>query len=151
MPEYYASIRLNTERVGQLEDTIRVIFRNLKNWYEPATFPNVAFVIGGWSSGGTVTDYGSIMGVDMQAAHELTPTHELNLWQQRNMLSFDNLKHIDRPSDLGYWVGYQICKAFFDQATDKKKAVYDMLNIRNYQAFLTESKVDEILSQRRKE
>lgn len=232
MPEYYASIRLNTERVGQLEDTIRVIFRNLKNWYEPATFPNVAFVIGGWSSGGTVTDYGSIMGVDMQAAHELTPTHELNLWQQRNMLSFDNLKHVvahelihlqqnnmaddttllshaikegmadfigelisgktanqrlhvwamgkeqqvweefkkemfldryynwiansnqetvDRPSDLGYWVGYQICKAFFDQATDKKKAVYDMLNIRNYQAFLTESKADEILSQRSKE
>lgn len=94
MPEYYASIRLNTERVGQLEDTIRVIFRNLKNWYEPATFPNVAFVIGGWSSGGIVTDYGSIMGVDMQAAHELTLTHELNLWQQRNMLSFDNLKHV---------------------------------------------------------
>ncbi|MCF0074277.1 DUF2268 domain-containing protein [Dyadobacter sp. CY261] len=231
MPEYYASIRAKTEQVSTLEDSIRVIFRNLKDWYKPATFPNVTFVIGGWSSGGTVTNYGSIMGVDMQAAGAETPTHELNLWQKKNMLPFKELKNVvahelvhvqqnnmagdttllchaikegmadfigelisgrtanarlhvwavgnekkvweefkkemyldrysnwianssqetaDRPSDLGYWVGYQICKAYFDQATDKKKAVSDMLNIKDYRAFLTHSKIDEKLTEGRK-
>ena len=27
----------------------------------------------------------------------------------------------DKPADLGYWVGYQICKAYYEQATNKKK------------------------------
>jgi len=54
MPDYYASIRANTEQVSSLEDSLRIIFRNMKQWYQPATFPNVAFVIGRWSSGGTV-------------------------------------------------------------------------------------------------
>jgi hypothetical protein len=227
MPEYYAAIRANTQKVGTLEDSLRVIFRNLKDWYEPSTFPNVTFVIGGWSSGGTVTDYGSIMGADMQAADQNTPTHELNLWQKQNMLPFSKLKHVvahelvhvqqnnmagdtavlrhaiqegmadfigelisgktanerlhvwavgnerkvweefkkemfldrysnwignsdqetaERPADLGYWVGYQICKAYFEQATDKKQAIHDMLNIQDYRSFLNKSKLDEKLS-----
>ncbi|ACT93464.1 gliding motility protein GldB-related protein [Dyadobacter fermentans] len=230
MPDYYASIRANTEQVSSLEDSLRIIFRNMKQWYQPATFPNVAFVIGGWSSGGTVTNYGSIMGVDMQAASKQTPTHELNLWQKKNMLLFNELKHVvahelvhvqqanmagdttllchaikegmadfigelisgrtanqrlhvwavgherkvwedfkkemyldryanwianssqetaDRPADLGYWVGYQICKAYFEQAADKKQAVHDMLNIKDYRAFFERIKVEEKLNRSR--
>ena len=49
----------------------------------------------------------------------------------------------DKPSDLGYWVGYQICKAYYEQAQDKKKAIYEMLHIQDYKKFLEQSKLDE--------
>jgi hypothetical protein len=229
MPAFYASIRANTQRTSMMKDTIRQIFRNLKTWYQPGVFPNATFVIGGWSSGGTVTDYGSIMGVDMQSADAKTPTGELNLWQQKNLIYFKDMKYVvahelvhvqqssmagdttllchaikegmadfigelisgktanqrlhiwavgkeqkiweefkkemfldrysnwianssqetaEHPADLGYWVGYQICKAYFDQASDKKKAVSEMLNIVDYKAFLAKSMVEEKLSVR---
>lgn len=44
-----------------------------------------------------------------------------------------------RPQDLGYWMGYQITKAYFDRMTDKKQAVYDMLHIRDANRFLEAS------------
>ncbi|MEH0158470.1 DUF2268 domain-containing putative Zn-dependent protease [Limibacter armeniacum] len=46
----------------------------------------------------------------------------------------------DRPNDLGYWVGYQITKAYFDKQPDKHKAVKDILNISDYESFLKASK-----------
>lgn len=48
----------------------------------------------------------------------------------------------EKPADLGYWVGYQICKSYYDKAIDKKKAIYDMLHIQDYEKFLDESKID---------
>ena len=44
-----------------------------------------------------------------------------------------------RPNDLGYWVGYKITKAFYDQSVDKKKAIYEILNVKNYNEFLKRS------------
>lgn len=44
-----------------------------------------------------------------------------------------------RPSDLGYWMGYKITKAYFDQALDKKEAVKDILNIKDFHKFLDKS------------
>jgi hypothetical protein len=46
---------------------------------------------------------------------------------------------VSRPSDLGYYVGYRICQAFYDKADDKSKAVKEMLEIRNFDTFLQES------------
>ncbi|MEO1054764.1 MAG: DUF2268 domain-containing putative Zn-dependent protease [Bacteroidota bacterium] len=45
----------------------------------------------------------------------------------------------DRPNDLGYWIGYEIVKAYFDKAKDKKLAVSHILNIEDYDSFLKES------------
>ncbi|MBV8326558.1 DUF2268 domain-containing putative Zn-dependent protease [Chryseobacterium sp.] len=45
----------------------------------------------------------------------------------------------DRPNDLGYWIGYKICEAYFNKQTDKHKAVYDILNIEDPFSFLQES------------
>ncbi|MEM9930790.1 MAG: hypothetical protein AAF840_13270 [Bacteroidota bacterium] len=45
----------------------------------------------------------------------------------------------DAPNDLGYWLGFQICHAYYQKATDKKQAIYDILNIRDPQAFLAAS------------
>ncbi|RUA10579.1 MAG: hypothetical protein DSY82_04610 [Flavobacteriia bacterium] len=44
-----------------------------------------------------------------------------------------------RPNDLGYWIGYEIVKAYFDKMEDKKLAVNRILNIDDYKRFLKES------------
>lgn len=43
------------------------------------------------------------------------------------------------PSDLGYWVGYQIATSFYERAADKAQAIRDMLSIRDFEQFLAES------------
>jgi uncharacterized protein YjaZ len=45
----------------------------------------------------------------------------------------------ERPNDLGYWIGYEIVKAYFDKMKDKKLAVQHILNIDDYTLFLKES------------
>ena len=45
----------------------------------------------------------------------------------------------NRPNDLGYWIGYEIVKSYFDKMEDKKLAVNRILNIDDYSRFLNES------------
>lgn len=45
----------------------------------------------------------------------------------------------NRPNDLGYWIGYEIVKAYFDKMDDKKLAVNHILNIVDYTRFLSDS------------
>jgi hypothetical protein len=51
----------------------------------------------------------------------------------------------NRPADLGYWIGYQICKAYYQNSSNKKQAVFDILHIKNYQEFFKQSKVETTL------
>ena len=44
-----------------------------------------------------------------------------------------------RPNDLGYWIGYKICQAYYANQTDKKQAIIDMLNISDFKDFLNKS------------
>jgi hypothetical protein len=44
-----------------------------------------------------------------------------------------------RPKDLGYWMGYKIAKAYYDKIDNKEKAIYDILNIRDFDDFLVKS------------
>jgi hypothetical protein len=37
----------------------------------------------------------------------------------------------DRPADLGYFIGYKICEYYYQGATDKAKALSDILRTRN--------------------
>ena len=43
------------------------------------------------------------------------------------------------PSELGYWVGMQICRAYFEQAEDKRQALLDLLALTDPQAILDAS------------
>jgi hypothetical protein len=45
----------------------------------------------------------------------------------------------NRPNDLGYWIGYEIVKAYFNKEKDKKFAVNHILNIEDYDRFLKDS------------
>lgn len=68
---------------------------------------------------------------------------EMYLDRAYNWIANSEQETADKPADLGYWVGYQICKAYYEQATNKKKAIYEMLHIQDYKKFLEQSKLDE--------
>lgn len=70
---------------------------------------------------------------------------DMDLNHVNNWLYNSEQETADRPADLGYWVGYQICKSFYDERPEKKQAIYDMLHIKDYKAFLTESRYKEKL------
>lgn len=70
---------------------------------------------------------------------------EMYLNRKQNWIANADQETADRPADLSYWVGYQICKAYYDEQPDKKKAIYDMLHIQDYRKFLEASKLDQKL------
>jgi hypothetical protein len=41
----------------------------------------------------------------------------------------------DKPGDLGYYVGYVISRAYYQKAKNKKQAVRDILNIKDFKQF----------------
>ena len=59
------------------------------------------------------------------------------------MYQGDNVK--DKPADLGYYIGYKICEAYYKNAPDKKQAVKDILEVKDSDAFLKASRYDEKL------
>jgi len=58
---------------------------------------------------------------------------------ERNDWLYGTSKKDDRPNDLGYWIGYQITAHYYTKAKDKKQAIYDILNIKDYTDFLKKS------------
>jgi len=58
---------------------------------------------------------------------------------ERNDWLYGTSKKDDRPNDLGYWMGYQITAHYYAKAKDKKQAIYDILNIKDYPDFLKKS------------
>lgn len=45
----------------------------------------------------------------------------------------------DRPNDLGYWIGYKITEEYFKKSIDKKQAIKEILDIKDYKAFSNKS------------
>ncbi|ULQ54701.1 DUF2268 domain-containing putative Zn-dependent protease [Flavihumibacter fluvii] len=43
------------------------------------------------------------------------------------------------PGDLGYFMGFKICEAYYNKAVDKKQAVKDILTIPDFKKFLEQS------------
>lgn len=221
--KFFKSIRRNTFKTEEYKPQITRIFEKMKEIYPEARFPNVYFVIGRFNSGGTSTDAGLLVGLDMMTKSDDIPLDELSLWERNNYCRIDKLPHLvahelvhyeqrittdttllnnailegmadfigeiisgkvanerqfifakgkekqiweefkkemyldkssnwianstqetpDRPADLGYWMGYQICKSYYDEATDKPKAIKDMLNMKDSKLFLEKSKLGE--------
>lgn len=222
--KFYAAIRANTLMVDEFKGQMKLSFKKLKELYPAALFPNVYFVIGRWSSAGTVSSNGLLIGTDMLSRSDAVPLDELSLWERNNYKSIENLPYIvahelihaeqrkmgsdtttlaaciregmadfigelisgknsnprlhdfakgkekkiwagfekdmycnrssnwiansnqerpDHPADLGYWTGYQICKAYYEEINNPQQAIYDMLHIKDYKAFLEKSKCAE--------
>ncbi|HEX8148941.1 MAG TPA: DUF2268 domain-containing putative Zn-dependent protease [Pyrinomonadaceae bacterium] len=52
----------------------------------------------------------------------------------------------ERPADLGYYVGYKVCQAYYRNAADKKRAIRDILEIKDFGQFLQASRYEEKFS-----
>ncbi|SDM26038.1 DUF2268 domain-containing putative Zn-dependent protease [Siphonobacter aquaeclarae] len=77
--------------------------------------------------------------------------HETALWKEfKSTLCRDNANlwlynggtSKDRPSDLGYYIGYKICQAYYRKATDKRLAVKEIIELKDPLSFLVRSGYD---------
>jgi hypothetical protein len=49
----------------------------------------------------------------------------------------------NKPADLGYFIGYKIAKEYYNNSSDKKQAVNDIIDMTNPIKFLEQSKYDQ--------
>jgi hypothetical protein len=93
-PKYYAALRESSRKAPAYKEAIRASFHKLKKLYEPAVFPNVYFVVGRMNSGGTLTDTGLLIGVDMYGLTKDTPVEELGRWHRAVLKPIEGIPHI---------------------------------------------------------
>ena len=73
--------------------------------------------------------------------HVYGDTHETELWESfsKEMLQTDFGNWLynggrttgARPADLGYYIGYKICEAYYEKTVDKNAAIEDILSIKD--------------------
>ena len=96
-PRFFGAIRpvtLAVDTARAVKDAIRAAYRRLAAIYPEAAFPPVYFLIGQLTSGGTVSDAGQLIGLEMHARTTDTPVDELSPWEQRVVGSIDALPGI---------------------------------------------------------
>jgi hypothetical protein len=228
-PRYYASVRaatLSLDTNDTVKDEIRAGLRRLAELYPDAEFPDVYFLIGTLSTGGTVAGSGMLIGTEQYASGPGTPRHELPDWaraataansfatiaglvvheavhtlqprregpntllrqaliegiadfltelaigpwnantprarygrahERRVWLDFKDEMDSDSTIrtwmyngrlppgrnhgavDIGYWVGAQIARAYYERATDKRVAVRELIRLHEPKQVLVES------------
>ncbi len=67
---------------------------------------------------------------------------EMNGTDASNWL-YQGDKAKNKPADLGYYIGYKICESYYKNAADKKQALKDILEIKDFSKFLADSKYEE--------
>jgi hypothetical protein len=93
-PRYFAAIRPQTLRLATdatLQNRMRDGYRRIKDEYPAAVFPPVTFLIGRFSTGGTTSTKGMLVGLEFFALGPNTPTDELNQFQRDNVRPLDSL------------------------------------------------------------
>lgn len=81
--------------------------------------------------------------------HNYGNFHEAKLWTEFKKIMDDREDSHDwmynykpkngYPPDLGYWIGYKITAAFYTKTRNKKKAISDILHIKDFDKFLSDS------------
>jgi hypothetical protein len=67
---------------------------------------------------------------------------EMNATDAGNWL-YQGDKAKEKPADLGYYMGYKIIESYYKNAKDKKQAVRDILEIKDFAKFLADSRYEE--------
>ena len=206
--DYYESIRNNSLLTIETKEDIIKYFKVFKLIYPKAKFPDIYYLIGRRSSGGTASKNGLLIGAEVYTdfnkyvptvIHELmhfnqtkyksswgTPLtqaiheggadfiaslvlgdsirmndetynygyqHEKELWQEfePKMHETGKVGKLEQykwfyggqaeglPMMLGYFIGHQIAKSYYEKTEDKKAAVYRILNNKFSKKFLVDS------------
>jgi hypothetical protein len=93
-PKYYASLRQRMDAFKAAEPTVRTALEAFAKLYPDAVFPDVYFLIGRMNSGGTISDTGLLIGVEMYGLAAGTPQEELGDWHRAVIKPADALAHI---------------------------------------------------------
>jgi hypothetical protein len=86
------------------------------------------------------------------AQHVYGNQHEAKLWGEfqaemnnastKNWM-YNGLTAMNRPPDLGYFMGYKISESYYKNARDKRQAIKDILEIEDFPKFFEQSKYAE--------
>jgi len=103
---------------------------------ESALIEGAAEFMGIMTSGGTSYVYfaKATAGREKQIETAFVPDEdktELSAWFFNGTL--------EKPGDMGYWVGRRIVQSYYEHATDKRAAIRDIIEIKDAHAFLTKS------------
>ena len=91
---YYRSARASTLRVAEFTPAIRETFRKLSRLYPDAVFPDVYFLIGRLSSGGTTSPAGLLIGAEMYGRTDTASVAGLGDWLRQVLRPVDELPGI---------------------------------------------------------
>lgn len=210
-PKFYAGIRDGTLGLAGNLPEIKQSFRHLKSLYPQAIFPDIYFVVGELTSGGTSTSAGLLLGSEMISVSASTSLDELGPWERavvressfvsgvvaHEVIHFEQVASGDNrllasaltegaadfmgamisgklindgirnygdsheaelwrsfsqemngtdlshwlyqgdkvppgvPADLGYYIGRRICEAYYKRAKDKKRAIREIVEMRD--------------------
>ncbi|MDR5589057.1 DUF2268 domain-containing putative Zn-dependent protease [Christiangramia sp. SM2212] len=89
--------------------------------------------------GETDADYSKFKGREMEIWNDFKKEKNKSIWRSWQQESEE------RPRNAGYWMGYIICKAYYEQIQDPEKTVQDILSIEDYSEFLRKSKVEQYI------
>jgi tetratricopeptide (TPR) repeat protein len=88
-----------------------------------------------------------------QSQHDFAKGKEKIIWEKfkkemmlnrtKYWIGSDSQENKDMPADMGYWVGYQICKAYYEESEDKKQSISEMITLQEFVDFLELSKFEE--------
>jgi hypothetical protein len=87
-------------------------------------------------------------GIINTVQHEYGDNHERALWDEfRKEMNGTDFSHWlfqgenskDRPADLGYYIGFKICEAFYNSHSDKTEAIRRIIESTDAEEFLRES------------
>jgi hypothetical protein len=93
-PKYFASIRATNLRLATdstIVARLRANFTTIKKLYPPARFPPVTLLIGRFSTGGTTSANGMLIGSEFYSTTAGTPLDELQQFQRDNVKNADSL------------------------------------------------------------
>ena len=96
-PNYFASIRTNSLQLATnaaVLGTIRANYVRVAQLYPPSVFPPVTFLIGRFSTGGTVRQSGMLVGSEFYSIDASTPLTELGAFQRANVHAIDSIPFI---------------------------------------------------------
>ena len=93
-PKFYAAIENNTNKVETFKPGMMQSFQKLKEFYPDATFPDIYFVMGAFTSAGTVSRSGLLLGINQICRTDETPIDEFSFQSQQIMSSLKDVPTI---------------------------------------------------------
>ena len=124
---------------GQLADLAHIVAHELIHFQQAPLPGKQSLLVQSMREGAPDFIAEMISGKHINAvAKDYGDTHEAALWTEFRAAMdsskvdrwlYQGDRSTDRPADLGYWMGYKICAAYYARATDKKAALAEIIRM----------------------